>query len=293
MSKEKNIDISVLIPAHGKATFLLEALESISMQKFPNKFEILLIDQKLSNLILQQVKAQKYANLRIISDAGFGLISALNLGLESAKYNWIARLDSDDIMHKSRIEKQCNAIKKDPKIILVGGQAQSIDAGNKLGAKIKYPRSNLAIKLTLKAVCPIPHPGVLVRKDLVLKAGGYSIKYPHVEDYELWCRLSKLGRFKNIKSTVLLYRTHPEQVTRKYQKEIHVNLAQVLCNNFSVIGKDKKHEMQFFVEIFWYLNKRHFFGVIKTLFSSKVKRKLKYQYIILRLTHKLILFIRI
>ena len=64
-------------------------------------------------------------------------------------------------------------------------------------------------------------------------------------------------------------------------------------NNFSVIGKDKKHEMQFFEDIFWYLNKRHFFGVIRTLFFSKVKRKLKYQYIILRLTHKLILFIRI
>ena len=177
MSKKKNIDISVLIPAHGKATFLLEALASISVQKFPNKYEILLIDQKLSSIILQQVKAQKYANLRIISDTGFGLISALNLGLESAQYNWIARIDSDDIMHKSRIEKQCNVIKKDPKIILVGGQAQRIDAGNKLGARIKYPRSNLAIKLTLKAVCPIPHPGVLVRKDLVLKAGGYAIMY--------------------------------------------------------------------------------------------------------------------
>jgi glycosyltransferase involved in cell wall biosynthesis len=293
MTSEKNINISVLIPAHGEAPYLLKALESISIQKFPNKFEILLVTQNLSQVALEQVKAQKYANLRIITDTGSGLISALNLGLNQAEFNWIARLDSDDVMHQSRIERQSNAVRKNPELILVGGQIQSINDRDEMGHRIKYPKSNFAIKLILKVACAIPHPGVLARKDLIQKVGGYSLQYPHVEDYELWCRLSKLGKFKNLRSTVVYYRIHPEQVTRKHQTEINRNLARVLASNFAEIGDDLENEIRFFHEISSNLTSRNYLRTIKSLLRSKVSFSIKFQYLILRLTYKLILLVRI
>ena len=293
MTSDKNINISVLIPAHGEAPYLLKALESVSIQKFPNKFEILLITQKLSQVVLEQVKAQKYANLRIISDTGSGLISALNLGLEQAKFNWIARLDSDDVMHQSRIERQSNAVKKDPQLILVGGQMQSINDCDEIGHRIKYPKSNCAIKLVLKVACAIPHPGVLARKDLIQKVGGYSLEYPHVEDYELWCRLSKLGKFNNLRSTVVYYRIHAEQVTRKHQTEINRNLSRILASNFAKNGNDLKNEIGFFNEISLNLTRRNYQRTMKSLFHSKISLKIKCEYLLLRLTYKLILLVRI
>ena len=37
------------------------------------------------------------------------------------------------------------------------------------------------------------HPAVMIRRDAVLKAGGYRKAFCHAKDYELWLRMSDLG----------------------------------------------------------------------------------------------------
>ena len=58
--------------------------------------------------------------MKIIYGAGKGLSHALNLGIDNAKGNLIARMDSDDISHFDRIEKQVNYLNKN-NLDFVGG----------------------------------------------------------------------------------------------------------------------------------------------------------------------------
>ena len=286
-----SINITVLIPAHGDSKFLVSALMSIKAQKFPNDFEILLINQRIDKKILNEIALLKLEKLRIIDDSGSGIVSALNLGVKQAKYEWIARLDSDDLMSEDRIKKQTIEVIKNPKLILVGGNAKRISPTNIVTGSINYPHSNFVIKKSLMVTSALPHPGVLMRKDKIMLAGGYLEEYKFVEDYDLWTRLAPLGDFKNIRSNVLYYRTHQDQVTKKYLSDIDKGIGKILARNFS-----EKQSVQlelFFQEITFDIRSKNYLNVFKTLAFSNISFSIKLRFFTYRLFSKLVLILEI
>ncbi len=65
--------------------------------------------------------------------------------------------------------------------------------------------------------CPLPHPGVMFRRDAVLQAGNYRPRQP-VEDLDLWLRLARVGKLVNLTDVVIKYRIHPGSVTATAKK---------------------------------------------------------------------------
>ena len=56
----------------------------------------------------------------------------------------------------------------------------------------------------------------MYRKSALVRVGNYRNTYPHIEDWDLWVRLSEVGKIVNLPVTTVLYRVHPNQTT-----EIH------------------------------------------------------------------------
>ena len=62
--------------------------------------------------------------------------------------------------------------------------------------------------------CPVAHPAVMMRRDAVLKAGGYRKTFSPAEDYDLWLRMSDLGyAIANLPQPLLNYRWHGANVS--------------------------------------------------------------------------------
>jgi hypothetical protein len=59
------------------------------------------------------------------------------------------------------------------------------------------------------------HPTVMMRRDLVVSAGGYLTSAAHAEDYDLWERLSARTRFANLPWVLLSLRKHESSVTSR------------------------------------------------------------------------------
>lgn len=118
-----------------------------------------------------------------------GLQNALNYGIKFCKYEWIFRMDTDDICSPLRFEQQCNYIKEHPNIQLVGGQITEFD--KKLSTCIgerRVPTSQKMIRKFAEARSPFNHMTVAYKKSLVLSVSGYpNIKY--LEDYGLWLKI--------------------------------------------------------------------------------------------------------
>ncbi|MEM8520126.1 glycosyltransferase family 2 protein [Flavobacterium sp. PL12] len=208
---ENNPFISVLMPVYNCELYIKEAVESILNQTYTN-FELLLIDDCSNDTTLQICKSFQDERIVIIEkEKNTGYTNSLNYGLAIAKGKYIARMDGDDISLPDRFEKQFAFMEANEDVV-VCGTSFSIIGSNKL---IRVPETHNEIKVGLLKECKIGHPAVMLRKSVL---DNYRITYDKLmepaEDYDLWVRLSIIGKLHNLQECLLNYRIHELQVSK-------------------------------------------------------------------------------
>ena len=111
--------VSILMPVYNSAEFLREAIESMLSQSFKD-FEFLIVDDGSTDgsagILAEYV--EKDSRIRIIrNEKNQGIVYSLNRGLKECTGEYIARMDSDDIALKERLDKQIAVLDKNPDII--------------------------------------------------------------------------------------------------------------------------------------------------------------------------------
>jgi len=135
-----------------------------------------------------------------------GLGNALSVGLNACTYDYVARMDSDDISDFYRFEKQIEFLKQHPHIDVVGCNLSEFDReiGDSMLKKV-CPESHEDIVRRIRLRSPLNHPTIMFKRKKVLAAGGYNSETLMFEDYALFLRLWKAGlTFHNI-SEILYY----------------------------------------------------------------------------------------
>jgi len=210
------------MPVRGDAPFLFHAIKSLSESTLKPS-EILIIDDGISENQLIELKNWNFdLNLKVIKNKGVGLVSALNTGLDLADNELIARLDSDDMVYKNRLELQYNFLKISPEVMVAGSQVTYIDKENKILGNSSYPTGNINNDARFHSSCLIAHPSVMYRKSSISKAGGYREvakigSTSLCEDFDLWKRIATHGELVNMTDELTFYRQHPAQLSNKFR----------------------------------------------------------------------------
>ena len=98
--------VTVFIPAYNREKYIGEAIESILAQSYTN-FELLLIDDGSTDGTLDIMHSFSDSRLRIMrNETNLGIPRTRNKGIENARGEFIAMLDSDDRAFSTRLEKQ-------------------------------------------------------------------------------------------------------------------------------------------------------------------------------------------
>lgn len=187
--------ISIGIPIYNAESYLTDAIKSVLAQTYPY-WELILVDDGSTDnsLKIAQEFAVKDNRIRVISDGSNKKLPArLNQIINEAKYDYIARMDADDIMHPQRLEKQLSFLENNKKYDLVSNGIISIDSQN----EIKGFRcvSQLYDDFSQPSLSyPVVHPSVMARKSWY-ERNHYSLEYPRAEDFELWTRTIKKNDF--------------------------------------------------------------------------------------------------
>ena len=205
--------VSVLIPVHNGAPYLLEALDSVWSQGFTD-LELVVVDDGSNDDTASILDAMEDPRLRrVCLEQQIGLPGALNAGLEKCRSPLVARLDADDRCLTDRIQRQVDAMERRPNLTALGTSAILIDkAGRSIGRRDALTGS-AALLRQLRWHNVLMHPSVMFRRDLVTALGGYSPLATRFEDYELWLRLAALGDLDNLREPLIAYRVHPGQVS--------------------------------------------------------------------------------
>jgi glycosyltransferase involved in cell wall biosynthesis len=203
-----------------KPDFLHGAIESLLGQtRLPDEI-VIVKDGPLTANLNEVIESyfHRYGSLfRIVTlENNAGLGQALNIGLLHCTHEVVARMDSDDICHPLRFEKQINVLEKNPDFDIVGGWIAEFDETPERVTSIReVPSSHDDIYHFGKFRNPMNHMTVMFRKDAVRGAGNYQ-HLPLLEDYFLWVRMLINGaRFSNIPEPLVFVRTGSNMFQRR------------------------------------------------------------------------------
>lgn len=217
MDKTLNPKISVLISVFNCGPYIQESVESILNQTYPD-FELIIVDDNSTDGTLEYLKSLTDKRIRLhITQKRTGFVECLNIGIDLAKGEYIARMDGDDIALPDRFEKQVAFMETNKDVIVCGGGYQIIGSQRQFIPRLK----DYQIITELLTYCPFAHPTVFIRTK-ILKNNNirYDVQYKVAEDYRLWTILSEFGKFANIPDIVLKYRIHSNQATKVKANEI-------------------------------------------------------------------------
>ncbi|MEO1295405.1 MAG: glycosyltransferase [Cyanobacteria bacterium J06636_16] len=208
--------ISVVMPVYNSLRYLNAAVESILQQSFKD-FELLIFDDGSTDGSRERLElyAAKDPRIRLFLREHGGLTLLLNEGLEKARGEFIARMDSDDISMSHRFAAQLKFLTHNPDCAVVGSEILRIDPG---GLPIGIKGQPLHHEEILQAFLSgkggvINHPSAMFFRTALEKIGGYNRDLEPAEDFDLFIRLSEVGKLANLPEVLIKYRLHCKRTT--------------------------------------------------------------------------------
>lgn len=216
----ENPYVSVITTVYNGQRFLPSAIESMLAQTF-TAFEYILVDDASTDRS-RQVLAH-YADLdprvRVLHNpVNLNMSGSLNRALELARGEYCAILDQDDIAHPQRLERQAAFLDTHPEVGVVGAQAMAIDEHGLPLYPMPFPERTEFARWVILFGSPVLHSAAMLRRTLVLAAGGYSISEWFANDYILFATLLRGAGIANLPDTLASYRRHHQQMASVYTK---------------------------------------------------------------------------
>jgi glycosyltransferase involved in cell wall biosynthesis len=220
--------ISVLLSVRNGLPFVEQTVASILAQTFLD-FEFVIVDNCStdgSRDYLQQVAKTDPRIRLILNERDLGHSGGLNRGLEVCSAEWIARIDADDVALPNRLERQLAFVRQHPQVKVTSSLAYYInEKGQRKGKTVLELTTEKKFHdyMARNEVIGLLHPCVMMRKDVVLEAGGYREEYKGANDIDLWNRISERGHLILVQPEILMeYRIHSASISVGKFKEIRL-----------------------------------------------------------------------
>lgn len=233
----------IICTRNPELKFLNRAIDSAIKQVN----QLIIVDDNSKIPITKNLDIKYKSNnfILIRNEDNIGLTRSLVKAIPYAENELIARLDDDDYWHPNKIKFQLNEFTKNPQLVLIGTcyfikRKKIIKKGNEVLT------SNFR-KILMKEN-PIVHSSAVFRKAIYFAAGGYDHKFKYSQDFDLWERMSNLGKCKVLKMP-LTYITYKNRLNFLDFKKLiyqYSNSFQISCR---VIKKEPGLKIILFIKL--------------------------------------------
>ena len=225
-------ELSVFITSYNSELYIREAINSILNQTYTD-YELIIIDNASTDKTVSIIKSYMDNRIHLVSHSqNIGIVGSRNQALDMAKGTFITFLDSDDIAHPQKFEKQLAFLKNNPEFGMVGSSVILINGKGTETGRWKLNSRAGTIPAIMLFHNYFVNSAVMFRKALVK-----DFKYPEDliigEDYILWFNLLQISKGINLPEYLTSYRQHSHSLIQcnaekkeAYDKKVYKHIFQ-------------------------------------------------------------------
>lgn len=186
--------VSVIMAAYNAAEHIGEALESVLAQEW-RPLEVVVVDDGSTDDTATIVA--RYPDVVYVQQENKGPSAARNAAAEHSSGEFVANLDSDDLLPTTRVGDQVAYLLSHPEVGAVFGRQEWMNAPEWMARDSVYGD-----------VDGIPLSSVMFRRSVFFDLGGYDTSFVHGEDMDLLVRMRERGIAYEVIPEIVLYRRY-------------------------------------------------------------------------------------
>lgn len=206
--------VSIIIPAFNRSAVLDRALNSVLSQSYQD-YEILIVDDASTDNTSERVKS--YTDPRIVylrHANNRGGAASRNTGIERAKGELIAFLDSDDEWTSDKLQRQVELLEKSDDCGMVYTALKAIFEEDGQTKILPVEHRGRFFNELLISNCVRTLSSIVVRRSILQKAGGFDPQLRSCQDWDLYIRLAKECSFECINEPLTIYYVNKKDPSR-------------------------------------------------------------------------------
>lgn len=195
--------LTVVIPAYNRQDFIAEIIECVSNQEMGD-IEIIVVDDGSTDGTA--ARASEFQNVRVLRKPNGGPASARNFGLEHARGEYIAFIDSDDLWVDGALVRLVDTLEKDDEADLVMGLPKVMARSS--------PEHPFELSSSALAQFPYSISGTVFRRSVFSKVGTFDPDLWFGEDVDWFHRAQNQGiRAMRLDFESVIFRRHEKNLT--------------------------------------------------------------------------------
>ena len=241
--------ISVIMSTYNDSEYLAESIDSVLTQTFAD-FKFIIVndgspDPRTVGILSEYEKRDN--RIKVMHKNNEGLTKALIEGCKTAVGRYIARIDVGDIMISTRLDKQKKILDENQDCAFVSCETEFC------GPKWEHLWVKRAMHAYNKPVVIIPddpvgpewiiphHCSVMFRHTAYGSVGGYRKQFYYAQDWDLWHRLTRAGKFYLIPEVLYRVRIFPNSISM-FNKRCQDVLFKYLKGAFAAVQNNKDEQ---------------------------------------------------
>ena len=213
--------VTVYIVSHNYGKFIEKSIDSVVNQTFLD-WELIIIDDCSSDNTLDIAKKyidEKSTKIKLLKNKkNKGLQKIANEASSKASGKYILRLDADDYLHSNALEILYMKAESNPDASLIYSNFYYIDEiGNIIGQENSFNRvadGEISDLIAPHGACS------LIPLSLLHSVGGYNENINAQDGWDIWYKLSRVGKCLKVKDPLFYYRQHSTSLSKDHSRLI-------------------------------------------------------------------------
>lgn len=247
--------VSVIIPCYNTAKFVAETLDSVFSQTYKDYEVVVVNDGSPDTVELEQVISPWRDKIAYLHTKNCGCAGARNNGIRASRGELIALLDSDDIWESTFLQVLVDMFEENPSIDVVYSNAVLFGDTDSPGQTLMDmcpPQEEITFESILSHRAWVFVVSCMVRREVLVRVGGFDEDLRYAEDLDLWLRIAHGGfKFLPCSQPLVRYRKRAHSLTAECSPDQEVRRRIQLYENLPEkldLTPEQKHAVELIVQ---------------------------------------------
>ena len=228
--------VTVLVPVYNRAAYIRDAIESILAQTFTD-FELLVIDDASSDGSADAVASYRDERIRLLcNETNLGIPGSRNRGIDEARGEFLAFLDSDDCARPERLARQVAFLRGHREYAAVGSWIEWMNREGKPLGRIKRKAVGAAQIAAERLFRSCLENSAAMARTAILRRYRHREHIKLGSDYDLWARIAAEHKLAALPQVLTYRRQHGGRTTEGRTAEIKAWRLQIFADQLHALG---------------------------------------------------------